>query len=109
MILDEVAPQFVPGRRPRVSSPPIEVSELSVNVFEPAITMAKLHEDLQEAAMLLSEVNEHSLIVVRRCNTSTTSAASTVGASKSMEPNVYVTETMTTEFGTHVYEMSTAT
>ena len=68
MILDEVAPQFVPGRRPRVSPPPIEASKLGVNVIEPAITMAKLHEDLQrslhEAAMLLSEINEHSLIVV---------------------------------------------
>ena len=137
---------------------------MSVNVFEPAITMVKLHEELHEAAMLLSEINEHSLIVVdtdgrtteirpspvealmmmmmivyatdvptddiikgneiaimseignlmdleqvvSRCTTSTTSAASTVGASRSMEPNVYVTETMTTEFGTHVYEMSTA-
>ena len=37
---------------------------MSVNVFEPAITMVKLHEELHEAAMLLSEINEHSLIVV---------------------------------------------
>jgi hypothetical protein len=39
MILDEVTPQFVPGRRSRVSSPPIEASNLSVDVFETAITM----------------------------------------------------------------------
>ena len=37
---------------------------MSMSVFETAITMAKIHEDLNEEAMLLSEINEHSLIVV---------------------------------------------
>ena len=48
LIHDDVTPQFVPGRRPRTSPPPIEASNLGVNVFEPA-TMAELHADLGAA------------------------------------------------------------
>jgi hypothetical protein len=47
LILDEVTPQFVPGRRPRTSPPPIEASELGVNVFEPVMLMTEVFEDLE--------------------------------------------------------------
>ena len=99
MILDEVAPQFVPGRRPRVSPPPIEASKLGVNVFEPAITMVKLHEELHEAAMrlgmLLSEINEHSLIVVDTDGRTTEIRPSPVEALMMMMMIVYATNVPT--------------
>ena len=46
LILDEVTPQFVPGRRPRTSPPPIEASELGVNVIEPVMVMTEVFADL---------------------------------------------------------------
>ena len=47
LILDEVTPQFVPGRRPRTSPPPIEASELGVNVIEPVMLMTEVFADLE--------------------------------------------------------------
>jgi hypothetical protein len=47
LILDEVTPQFVPGRRPRTSPPPIEASKLGVNVFEPAVPVTEVYADLE--------------------------------------------------------------
>jgi hypothetical protein len=44
LILDEVTPQFVPGRR--TSPPPIEASELGVNVIEPVMVMTEVFADL---------------------------------------------------------------
>jgi hypothetical protein len=63
MILVEVTPQLVPGRRPRTSPPPIEATKLGMNVFEPAIPMAEVHAELDEAK-LLSEINEHMNILI---------------------------------------------
>ena len=44
LILDKVTPQFVPGRR--TSPPPIEASELGVNVIEPVMVMTEVFADL---------------------------------------------------------------
>ena len=65
---------------------------MSVNVFEPAITMAKLHEDPHEAAMLLSEINEHSLIVVDTDGRTTEIRPSPVEALALMMMIVYETD-----------------
>ena len=46
LILDEVTPQCVPGRRPRTSPPPIEASKLGVNMIEPVMLMTELFADL---------------------------------------------------------------
>jgi hypothetical protein len=46
LILDEVTPQFVPGRRPRTSPSPIEASKLGVNVIEPVMLMTEVFADL---------------------------------------------------------------
>ena len=46
LILDEVTPQFVPGRLPRTSPPPIEASELGVNVIEQVMVMTEVFADL---------------------------------------------------------------
>jgi hypothetical protein len=51
LILDEVTPQFVPGRRRRTSPPPVEASNLGVDVFEPA-RMAEIYADLGAAQSL---------------------------------------------------------
>jgi len=47
MALVEVTPQFVPGRRPRTSAPPVEPATLCVNVFEPAVPMTEVYADLE--------------------------------------------------------------
>ncbi len=41
-----VTPQFVPGRRARTSPPPIEASNLGVNVIEPVMLMTEVFADL---------------------------------------------------------------
>ena len=72
---------------------------MSVNVFEPAITMVKLHEELHEAAMrlgmLLSEINEHSLIVVDTYGRTTEIRPSPVEALMMMMMIVYATDVPT--------------
>ena len=68
---------------------------MSVNVFEPAITMVKLHEELHEAAMLLSEINEHSLIVVDTDGRTTEIRPSPVEALMMMMMIVYETDVPT--------------
>ena len=68
---------------------------MSVNVFEPAITMVKLHEELHEAAMLLSEINEHSLIVVDTDGRTTEIRPSPVEALMMMMMIVYATDVPT--------------
>ena len=60
LILDEVTPQLVPGRR--TGPPPIEASELGVSVFETAIPMARMSAGIE--TKLLSEINEHMKILI---------------------------------------------
>jgi hypothetical protein len=57
------APQIVPGRNPRMNVPTVKASNVELNVFEPAIPMAEVHEELDEAK-LLSEINEHMKIIL---------------------------------------------
>jgi hypothetical protein len=57
------APQIVPGRNPRMNVPTVKASNVELNVFEPAIPMAEVHEELDEAK-LLSEINEHMTILI---------------------------------------------
>ena len=46
MILVEVTPQFVPGRIPRTSAPPVEPATLCVNVIE-TVMLTKVFADLR--------------------------------------------------------------
>jgi hypothetical protein len=57
------APQIVPGRNPRMNVPTVKASNVKMNVFEPAIPMAEVHAELDEAK-LLSEINEHMKILL---------------------------------------------
>ena len=43
--------------------PTVKASNVELNVFEPAIPMAEVHEELDEAK-LLSEINKHMIILV---------------------------------------------
>jgi hypothetical protein len=52
LILDEVTPQFVPGRCPRTSPPPIEASQLGVNVIEPVMVMTEVFADLSRRTFI---------------------------------------------------------
>ena len=56
-------PQIVPGRNPRMNVPTVKASNVELNVFEPAIPMAEVHAELDEAK-LLSEINERMKILL---------------------------------------------